>query len=194
MKYSIIEIQEELKTLLSSKRFLHSLGVQYTSANLAMRYGCDLKKAEFAGILHDCAKYMSDKEMLNNCYKYSIPVTEVEKNNAFLLHAKLGSYYAKNRYYIEDEEILSAITYHTTGKADMSLLEKIVFIADYIEPSRNRLDGLDEIRKISYDNLDMAAYLILRNTLQYLKKDTKREIDPMTVKAYEYYKQLCDAK
>lgn len=190
MVYNVTEIQDKLKSLLSPKRFTHSLGVQYTSANLAMRYGFDIKKAEITGLLHDCAKYMTDDEMLSNCKKYFIPVTKVEESCPFLLHAKLGAFFAQNVYNIKEQDILDSITYHTTGKPDMTFLEKIVFVADYIEPSRKMITGLDKIRKISYDDLDMATYLVLESTLKYLKKCNKREIDPMTANAFKYYKHL----
>ncbi|ROR29261.1 putative HD superfamily hydrolase involved in NAD metabolism [Mobilisporobacter senegalensis] len=190
MEYSIIELQEKLKYILPPKRFIHSLGVQYTCANLAMRYGCDIQKAQIAGLLHDCAKYMPDEEMLTLCRKNFIPVTETEEKSAFLLHAKLGAFFAENVYNISDKDIIDAITYHTTGKPDMTLLEKIVYVADYIEPSRKRIHGLKKIRKISYDSLDEATYLILESTLNFLQKESTREIDPRTKKAFEYYKYL----
>lgn len=190
MEYNIYKIQENLKVLQNKKRFLHTLGVQYTSANLAMSQGCNITHAEIAGLLHDCAKYMPDEVMLVKCMKHNIAVSPLEERNAFLLHAKLGAYYAKAKYNIEEESILDAITYHTTGRPNMTSLEKIVFIADYIEPSRKMLDGLDNIRKSAYVNLDYAMYLILKNTLDYLKLDETKEIDPMTNAAYEYYKNF----
>lgn len=190
MEYNLTEIQDNLKLLFTDKRFMHSLGVQYTSANLAMRYGFDIKKAELTGLLHDCAKYMTDQEMLLNCIKNHIPMNQVEEKCPCLLHAKLGAFYAQNVYNIREQDILDAITYHTTGKPNMSFLEKIIYVADYIEPSRKKQDGLDEIRRISYDNLDMAVYLILKNTFKYLQNDDKRDIDPQTEKAFEYYKKL----
>ena len=104
-----------------------------------------------------------------------------------LLHAKVGAVYAKDKYGVEDEDILNAITYHTTGRPAMSLLEKIVFIADYIEPYRDPLLNLDEIRKIAYENLDQAIVMISENTLDYLK-DIGVAIDTMTNETYEYYK------
>lgn len=187
MDYNIVSIQEKLKLLQNKKRFLHTLGVQYTAANLAMCYGLETAQAEIAGLLHDCAKYMDEEQMLMKCQKYRIPMTEIESRYPFLLHAKLGAYYARNKYGIEDEEVLYAITYHTTGKPDMSMLEKIIFIADYIEPSRKSLDGLCEIRKTAYRDINLTMYLILEKTLDYLKYDTNREIDPATNIAYDYY-------
>ena len=95
-----------------------------------MRWDADVNKAYLAGLLHDCAKGMSDDDRLDICKKKGIYVSEVEYDNPSLLHAKVGAYLAKTVYEIDDEEILSAITYHTTGRAEMTLLEKIVFSAD----------------------------------------------------------------
>lgn len=192
MDNQILTIQEKLKEIQTPKRYLHSLGVQYTSSALAMRYECDIKLAELAGLLHDCAKCISDEKMLESCKKYEIPMTDIEESSPFLLHGKLGAYYAKSRYNIDDERILSAITYHTTGKAAMTKLEQIVFVADYIEPSRKQLDGLDAIRKIAFIDLNQATFLILQNVLNYLRQDSKNAIDPATADTLAYYRRLCN--
>ena len=117
---SIQKIKEDLKKKLSSKRYEHTMGVEYTSTCLAMRYGADIEKARLAGLLHDCAKYLSS----------GIPVSAYERKNPELLHAKLGACFANELYGVTDPEILSAIIWHTTGCPEMSLLDKIVFIAD----------------------------------------------------------------
>lgn len=190
MEFNIIETQEKLKAFLPVNRYLHSLGVQYTAANLAMKYEYDIKKAEIAGLLHDCAKCIPDDEMLSECIKNHIPVTPIEEKCKFLLHAKLGAFYAKNEYHISDESIIDAITYHTTGKPEMTTLEKIIYIADYIEPSRKIIPGLSQIRKVAYDDLNQATYLILGHTINYIQKDCQKEMDPMSEQAFEYYKNL----
>ena len=157
-----------------------------------MRFGEDVMKAGYAGVLHDCAKYLSDKEMLLACRKRQIFCIEIEKKQPSLLHAKLGAAFAKEVYGITDEEILSAIRWHTTGKPGMTDLEKIVFIADYIEPGRKMLPRMEEIRKESFQNLDKAMYLILDNTLSYLKEGNAKDrdtIDSYSVDAYDYYKE-----
>lgn len=189
MKNYIRKIEENVRKHLTEKRFQHTQGVKYTAACLAMRFGIDIERAQIAGLLHDCAKCISDNEMLEKCEKYSLSITDVERKYPYLLHAKLGAYYAHKFYNIEDEEILSAITYHTTGNKDMSKLEKIVFIADFIEPNRKVIPNLDIIREKSFENLDTAMYLILKNTLDYLDKDNK-VIDVTTITAYEYYKSV----
>lgn len=193
MEYEIFELQQKLSRKLAEKRFYHSLGVQATSFAMAIQIGADadtVEKANLAGLMHDCAKYLSDEKMLMRCKKYNLAISEVETRNPYLLHGKLGAYYAEYKYGIIDADILSAITYHTTGKPDMTLLEKIVFTADYIEPNRseNQIPDLNEIRKLAFDDLDKAVYRILENTLYYLKGE-HQEIDNLTVEAYDYYKK-----
>ncbi len=189
MDYDIYALQHDLTNILTEKRLFHSFGVQDFSFALALRYGYDTSKANVAGLLHDCAKCIEDTIMLKECEKYNIPVREVEHRSPYLLHGKLGAYYAEHKYGIIDSDVLSAITYHTTGKPDMSLLEKIVFTADYIEPNRSRdhIPGLDKIRELAFFDLDKAVYQILTNTLQYLKCK-QLEIDNLTIDAYDYYK------
>lgn len=189
MDYNIYILEQKLAKTLTDKRFYHSLGVQGMSVSLAARYDCDIDKANLAGLLHDCAKVLPDEELVKKCRKYDIPVTEVENRNGFLLHGKLGAYYAEHHYGITDKEVLSAINWHTTGKPDMKLIEKIVFVADYIEPNRcvKRIPELNNIRGLAFTDLDRAVTEILKNTLLYLKKQDK-EIDNLTVAAYDYYK------
>lgn len=186
------ELQNEVKSKLTEKRYLHTLGVCHTSACLAMSYGEDIKKASIAGMLHDCAKCLSDEEIKKQCLEYQIEISEIENRNPYLLHSKLGAYYAKHIYNINDIDILNAIQYHTTGRPNMSLLEKIVFIADYIEAGRKDIPGLKEIRSIAFQHIDQAVYLSLKNTLTYLNSQISArkqvEIDTLTNKAYEYYK------
>ena len=123
----------------------------------------------------------------NHGEKHHIQMTEVERRNPFLLHAKLGAFLAKEQYDVKDPEIISAILNHTTGKPAMSLLDKIVYVADYIEPRRNKAPNLTEVRKLAFLDLDEALYKILSDTLEYLDEGSG-EIDQMTMKAYEYYK------
>lgn len=189
MALTIIEIQDKLRKKQTGSRFTHTLGVQYTSACLAMRYGGDVDQAQMAGLLHDCAKHMKPEKLLSICKENGLEVTEVQEKTPFLLHGRVGAFLAQNKYEIEDPEILSAIEWHTTGKPDMSLLEKIVFTADYIEPNRNKAPNLPELRRISFEDLDLAVYRILKQTLEYLEESTD-QIDETTVAAYQYYKKL----
>ena len=182
------KIRKQLVKALDSKRFEHTQGVAYTSAALAMRYGEDIQKAELAGLLHDCAKCLDNDKKIQICKKHNIEISEAEQHNPFLLHAKVGGFLAKSKYKIEDEEIIDAVLYHTTGRPGMSLLEKIVYIADYIEPGRNHAPNLDEIRRLCFQDLDEALLKILEDILVHLK-ESKKEIDPMTQMTYEFYKR-----
>ena len=168
-------------------RFEHTIGVEYTAAALAMRYGCDIKNAQAAGLLHDCAKCLTDEKRLALCKKGNIPVTELEKRRPFLLHAKTGAYLAETKYGITNPDILNAIRNHTTGRPSMSLLEKIVFIADYIEPGRTQAPNLSKIRELAFVDIDQALFIILEDTLSYLKA-AGSELDPMTEETWLYYK------
>ncbi|MBH1940971.1 bis(5'-nucleosyl)-tetraphosphatase (symmetrical) YqeK [Mobilitalea sibirica] len=181
-------LRDRMNMILKDSRYLHCLGVEEVSCDLAVIYGCDLEKACIAGLVHDCAKNINDDNLLEECRAYNIPVSEIEMKSPHLLHAKVGAYHAKVQYEIEDDDILNAITYHTTGRPGMSLLEKIIFTADYIEPYREELPRIYEIRKAAYDNkLDQAIVMILENTLDYLQ-NTGAVIDTLTKDTYEYYK------
>lgn len=180
-------IRKRLKKKLDEDRYEHTLGVAYTSVCLAMRYGEDLYKAELAGLLHDCAKCIPDDIKLDKCRKYNIRITPTEEANPSLLHAKLGAYIAMNRYQIHDMEIINAILSHTTGKPAMTLLEKIVFVADYIEPRRNKASNLSHLRQLAFIDLDRAVFEIMDQTLRYLKSK-KNPVDEMTQQARNYYK------
>lgn len=180
------KIRKAMEKNLDAKRFEHTVGVEYTAAALAMRYDASVHSARVAGLLHDCAKCLSDEKRLSICEKHNISMTEVERRNPFLLHAKVGSFLAMEEYQVEDVEIIHAILNHTTGRPGMSLLEKIIFIADYIEPGRKQAPNLTEIRKMAFIDLDKALLMILEDTMAYLKS-TDGECDPMTGKTYEYY-------
>lgn len=182
---NIKKIRKSMEKTLDQKRFEHTLGVAYTASSLAMCHDVDLTKAQVAGLLHDCAKCLSDDKKISICKKNKIEISNVERRNPYLLHAKAGSCIARNKFKITDEDILNAILNHTTGRPGMSKLEKIIYIADYIEPGRKQAPNLTEVRKLAFQNLDQALLKILSGTLEYLKC-TGREIDPMTRQTYEY--------
>lgn len=183
----IKDIQKDLKERLSKKRYEHTIGVMYTATSMAMCYQVDVKKALYAGLLHDCAKYLKDEEKVEACHKYHLPITSIEDKNKELLHSKIGAEFAKHRYGIEDEEILNAIRYHTTGKPNMTRLEEILFVADYIEPNRKELPGMEEIRYFAFHDLTKCIVQIMENTLQYLE-GKKSLIDASSRSTYNYYK------
>lgn len=185
----IIRIKEDLTNILKPSRYQHSIGVESVAKDLAVINSYDMEKAGLAGILHDCAKHLSDTVLLEECCKYELPVTDIEKKCVHLLHAKVGALYARIKYGIDDEEILNAITFHTTGRPAMTMLEKIIFTADYIEPYRKPLPRIDVIRKASYDNIDLGVYMVLENMVNYLES-TAEVIDTMTIDTYKYYEGL----
>lgn len=189
MNESINNIKKKVKKQLDKDRYQHTLGVAYTAAAMAMRYGADMDSAFTAGLLHDCAKCIPNDEKYSMCDKYGIVLDETEKVSPYLLHAKLGSYLARTIYGVNDEDILNSIRTHTTGCPDMTLLQKIIFTADYIEPNRCEAPNLTEIRELSFTDLDAAVIRILKDTLEYL--DTKdHPIDPMTRDTYNYYTDM----
>lgn len=182
------KMKKRVQDHLDKERYEHTMGVMYTAAAMAMCYQVNMEKALIAGLLHDCAKCLSSDKKLKLCEKYGITISESERKNPGLLHAKLGAYIAKAKYDIKDQEIIDAITYHTTGRPAMTLLDKIVYIADYLEPNRNMAPNLEEVRRLAFQNIDECLYLILKDSLAYL--ETKSEvIDPMTEETYCYYKK-----
>lgn len=188
MNDKILDLQKKMKKKLNEYRYEHTLGVMYTSAALAMRHGVDLEQALTAGLLHDCAKCYSDEKKFELCEKYGVVLTAVERQNTALIHAKLGAVLAREKYEVDSEDVCQAIATHTTGAPAMKPLQQIVFIADYIEPHRDRARHLDEIRYTAFQDLDQACEMILTDTLNYLS-DSPNTVDPMTQETYEYYHQ-----
>ncbi len=184
----IMTIRKQLKSKLDPMRYEHSVSVSYICMALAMRYGYDLQMAELAGILHDCAKRYSDIVLIDKCKKHGIALTEDELRAPAVIHAKYGAWMAENKFGIRNEEVLSAIRCHTTGKAGMGLLDKILYIADYIEPRRDKASNLPQMRCLAFQDLDETMFQILESTLQYLKKKGG-SVDSMTLQAYEYFKE-----
>lgn len=192
-KVSRVELIKTLEQELSYKRFIHTLSVAGTASSLAMCYGADLEKAETTGLLHDCAKCMDVRKMQKVCEKAGLTVSSFEADSGSLLHSKAGSVLAAEKYGITDPDMINAIRYHTTGRPGMSLLEKIIFVADYIEPGRFTAKNLPLIRRLAFSDIDEALMKILYDTLVYLNS-TGLVVDPMTQKTYDYYKQIFEEK
>ena len=184
---SIRDLRNELEKEMDESRFEHTTGVMYICAALAMRYGYDLERAMLAGLMHDCAKCMPNAKKLKTAEKNHLEITDLERRNPFMLHAKLGAFIARKKYDIEDQEVLDAIRWHTTGRPGMSLLEKIVYVADYIEPKRDKAPNLAQIRQIAFEDLNLALLRILEDTVEYLDQGDE-ETDDITRETYEYYK------
>ena len=142
-------------SMVKAKRIPHIRGCEEEAVRLARRWGADPELARRAGILHDCTKYLDLDEQLHLCEKYGIVLDELERRTVKLLHSKTGAAVARHVYGAPDP-VVNAIYWHTTGRADMDLLSKILYIADYIEPTRADFEGLAELRKLAYEDLDAA--------------------------------------
>lgn len=186
------EIDKILRKKLDSKRYDHTVGVMYTAAAMCMHYDIDINKGLYAGLLHDCAKAYKAKKQYDLCKKHHIHLSKSEEDNVALVHAKLGSYLSENLYKIKDEEILSAVLYHTTGRPEMTTLEKIIYIADYIEPHR-KLPRVEALRKLAFQDLDKCMYLLTEMSIQHLET-SNREVEKITIKTYHYYKKIQENK
>jgi len=187
-------VRRAVKKELDPDRYIHTMGVACTAQALSMRWGEDPGRAYLAGLLHDCAKCIPKKDRLPLCEKWGIEVNATEMANTSLLHAKMGEYLAKERYGVNDGEILSSIRFHTTGRPGMTLLEKIIYVADYVEPNRDRAPDLPKLRKLVFTDIDRAVFLISEATLSYVR-DTVGEsegIDPETLRTAEYYRALTE--
>lgn len=167
MHMTIQQIHDRLKEVLSPKRFKHSLGVMETAVKLAAQNGVDTKKAELAGLLHDCAREMTVEDILKICRQNNIEVDDISLIQPKLLHGPAGSIVAREVYGIEDEEILNAIYCHTTGRRNMSTLDKIIFLADYIEPGRD-FPGVDKAREAVFEDLDKGMVVSLTGIIKHL--------------------------
>ena len=164
----IEQIKEELKNMLSEKRYIHSIGVMKMASELAKIYNVDIEMAQIAGLLHDNAKEMTDEEMLQYVKENNIKISETEKNSIQLLHGKIGADIAKKKYGVS-EQIAKAIEYHTTTNPNMDTLAKIIYVSDKIELNRKteKYDIKAE-RKLAKENLNKAMLLIINDVTKYL--------------------------
>jgi len=160
---TIENIQAELKTMLSEKRYQHSIGVMKKAEELAVLYGIDTHIAALTGLAHDIGKEISNVEKIKYCQEHRIEIDEVEIHNVGLLHAKIGADMTKKYGFTEEME--KAILYHTTGHFDMDLLAKIVFVADKIEENRE-YEGIEDLRKLAIEDIDKCTLVILDHTIK----------------------------
>lgn len=160
-------IKSILKDRLPHKRYIHSLGVCDTAVLLAKRYNVCQKKAQIAGILHDYAKYLTGHEARKYIKQFEIKIDEVIEANVDLAHGLIGAELVKLEFNIDDEDILNSIRYHTTGRKYMTDLEKIIYLADYIEPNR-KIHGIEKIRKVAKDDLDKAVIMALDSSIKHV--------------------------
>ncbi|AIQ28322.1 MULTISPECIES: bis(5'-nucleosyl)-tetraphosphatase (symmetrical) YqeK [Paenibacillus] len=180
MGYSREALIEAVSDQMPDKRWKHTLGVMESSVKLAQRYGADPERAETAAILHDVAKYWPVERMREIIEQNGLS-TELLKYDKQLWHAEVGAFAAEHDYGITDIEVLDAIRYHTSGRENMSLLEKIVCLADYIEPGRD-FPGVDEIRRLAKVSLEEGLVAGLDSTISLLL-EKRRIVFPLTVLA-----------
>ncbi len=160
-------VVSEVEKRLSPKRLQHSLGVSITAERLAEKFGCNKEKAKVAGLFHDLAREIPLNELLPRCQAFGIVVSDVEEAELVLLHAPLAAKMAQAEFGVDDAEILQAIILHTTGGPAMTKLDKIVYLADVIEPGRN-FPGVDKIRKVAQDDLDKALLAALDQSICHI--------------------------
>lgn len=170
-----------IKPRMPEKRYIHTIGVMETAIQLAEHYGEDAKKAETVAILHDIAKY-ADIDWMEQIVREQNLDQRLLGWGSELLHGPVGAYIAESEFGITDEDMLNAIRFHTTGRACMSQLEKILFVADMIEPNR-KFDGVDRLRKKAQKDLDKAVSACIQHTLAFLI-DTKQTIYPVSIECY----------
>ncbi|MDI9483588.1 MAG: bis(5'-nucleosyl)-tetraphosphatase (symmetrical) YqeK [Bacillota bacterium] len=166
------KMRENLKLTLSRERFRHSEEVMNEALRLAEFYKVNIEKARIAGLLHDCARDAGKDEIYKVFEKYNVVLDDIQKKTPVLLHSILGSFYAREYYGVEDKEILDAIYWHTTGRAGMTMLEKIIFVADYIESGRN-FEGVEEARKQAYKDIERCIVICCDLTIRYILQKGK---------------------
>ena len=181
-------LETSIQKVQTSKRFTHTLGVVTAVKKLADAYEVSLQKAKIAALLHDCAKCIPLVEQRKLCADYGVVCTELEQSTDALMHSKLGAALAREKYGVFDEDILNAIRNHTTGRPEMSMLEKIIFVADFIEEGRTNIPNLEKIRALAFEDINQAIVEILENTLSYLKNNGS-VIDEQSKRTLTYYKE-----
>ena len=180
------EYKAIIKPLLTQKRYHHSVCVEKEAVRLAKKYGANVEKASVAGILHDIMKDLPSQEQLKMMVQFDIILTEVERSAQKLWHAKLGAAYIEKELQIEDREILDAVRYHTTGRENMTLLDQVLFIADFTSEDRD-YPGVEDMRKAADSSLQDAMLHGMQFTIQDLAECYK-PIHPDTIAAYN---QVC---
>ena len=183
------QMEQKLQGMLSEKRYRHSLGVMETAVKMAQIFGVSPKQAQLAGLLHDCAKDIDKSIMPKMCEKLGVHLDPVKLEQRSLIHADLGAKIAEYAFGIEDTEILDAIRYHTLGRPNMTVLEKILYIADFTEPNRKSFPGLDELRKLSEEDLDLAMLRAVESSINYVKSQGNL-LHEQSVKTQKFYNEL----
>lgn len=175
------EIFELLREMTDERRYNHTLGVVSCARELAGLYGTDIRQAELAALLHDCARCMRAQDLLTIAAEQGLPVDELEREIPDLLHGKIGAYLAGTRFGIHDRAILKAIELHTLGAQEMTTLDKIIFVADMIEPGRD-FPGVEKLRGLARTDLDRALLNCFDSTIRYVI-EKQQYIHPQSIAA-----------
>lgn len=173
--------KDEIIENIGLKRYEHSLRVMETAIELGKIYNVSIEQLRLAAYFHDCVKIREKTKLFELAKEYNFKLDPIMINNVELIHSELGALVAKERYGVEDLEVLNAIRYHTTGRRSMTDLEKIIFLADYIEPYRN-FPGVEIVRKLAYEDLNQAILLSMDNTIKFLI-EKRGLIHPRTIDA-----------
>lgn len=196
MKLDILNMLEgQLKASLDEARFIHTRSVAFTAAALAMRWiPYEVDRIMIAGYMHDCAKCMSLQAQISAAEDGMVFISDYHIQHPQLIHALVGPAVAQSDYGIFDREIQDAIRTHTTGAPNMSLMQKIIYVADFIEPTREEVIlHIERFREAAFTDLDKAVYMIANNTIEYLQKKGS-DIDPATIATRDFYKKLIDER
>ena len=182
--WTIDQIHDYLKQNIGESRYIHTLGVIKTAKELAKLNNEDESKAELAALVHDIAKQMPVPEQINILESNGITIDIITKNSPQVLHGFVGAILAKSLIGIEDEDVINAIKNHTVARKNMSTLEKIIYIADYIEPNR-KYPGVDELRRVTYENLNEGVLKGIENTIAFVMS-RRQLVHPDTIDARNY--------
>ena len=185
-KYDLEKISGMLESQLTQERYLHTQGVMYTAAVLAMKYHENIYEAMLAGLLHDCGKVGTTKEQLEKAIQYNVTLTEDEREHLSMVHAPLGAYLAEHDFLVTEKSVLDAIRYHTTGRPEMTLLEKIIYIADKIEPYRGDDWKIRRVRDLAFTDINEAICKWAELVIEHLE-EKNRKIGESTIQTLEFY-------
>ena len=177
-----IEIEKYLKSRLTPERYTHVISVRELALDLAKKYDANLRNVNLAALLHDCAKWMRISEQYEAAANHEIQLDEVERHNPSLLHALIGVEFAVSHFDVDDPEILNAIRNHTTGSGKMTLIDKILYVADFAEPKRDHPEA-HAVRELAYQDLNKAVFEVSRHKIEHLLAKGVL-IHPHTIDAY----------
>jgi len=186
-------LEQKLAKMLTPNRYKHSLGVMETAEAMARRFGVSVIKARLAGLLHDCAKDIDKNKMIVMCESLGVPLDPVKREQRSLIHADLGAKLLETEFGITDPEIIGAVKYHTLGRENMTDLEKILYLADVIEPNRKPFEGLEDLRRLCESSLDCAMLFAIERAIEYILH-RHNKLHSQTLAAQQYFLKICKEK